>query len=119
MANYIMLNKAIILRCSNCAMNCFYENLLEIAEKEDLKDNEELMKLIAELDQNTYGLGCVGLDITQELHSLVNIKLFARLVEKTIEKIKSDKKCAIEIIEIFVGFSDALNRFIVNQNSTR
>lgn len=116
MANCITLNNKIILRCSNCAMSFFYENMMATALNNGFNKNKKLMEFLEKLDQNMYGLGCVELEITEAIDSIEVAKLFQKLVSKTADKIKSDKSGSPDSIERFENFNIELSKWAPDKN---
>jgi len=112
MANCITLDNKIILRCSNCAMSFFYENMLATAIEEHLDNNIKLMDFLVQFDQNIYGLGCVELEITKIFDSIEIAKLFQQLIEKTTEKIKRENAGSLDSIERFEQFKNDLIKWM-------
>ena len=110
MANYILKHGVEILRCSNWAMEVVYDNLKEIVQSEGL-DNELLIKFLEHLDQNTYGRGCIYIDITDFFNHSSNklpITLLVDLVEKVIKKIKLSNTFDASFINLLEEFKHNL-----------
>ncbi len=110
MGNDITLDKNSIFYCSNFEMNFFHKNLLATAVKEGIK-NKEIIEFIAMLDQNVYW-GCADWEITEEIHSIENVRILQKLVEKTIDKIKQDKNCAQVSIDKYENFNKELIKWL-------
>ena len=110
MGNIIMLEKATVLYSSNFEMNYFHNVLAEIAKNENLT-NKELLDFISSLDQNIYW-GCADREITEEIHSIENMRILQKLVEKTIDKIKQDKNCAQVSIDKYENFNKELIKWL-------
>lgn len=93
MANYILKNDNPILRCSNWAMEVFYERLNTIVHDSGIND-ETLNDFLEHLNQEIYGHGTIYIEITNYFDDYdskkLPLKLFYELVDKTIEKIKSE-----------------------------
>jgi len=100
MGNYIVKNEETLIRLNNWGMDKFYAQLLEAATAIGCDDNEQLMEFIERLDQDTYGRGCIYVDIT-ELNEK-NKKILKGLVERVIKKIKQKDGTPDEYIELFL-----------------
>lgn len=90
MANYILKNDKVILRCSNWAMEVLYENLLKAANDLKLTTNSSLMSFIEKLDQNTYGRGSIYVDLARLTYMPKMLETISILASHAIEKIKKN-----------------------------
>lgn len=106
MANYILKKDAPILRCSNWAMDVLYENLHAMIFNNDLLfQNDQFEKFILKLNQETYGRGCIYVDIIDYIDEK-NLQNFAMLVNKVIEKIKKTQKYDDDLIALLHNFKE-------------
>jgi hypothetical protein len=104
--NYILKNDAILLRVNNLAMRFFYQNLIEVATEQGFLNNVEIAEFVSVLDQETYGFGTIFVELGESIHSQQMLELLQQLVSKTVEKIKQEKKCAQELIDLFEEFKN-------------
>ncbi len=109
MANYILRNDEVILRCANWAMDVLYENLLAIAHKENFLHNSVVMSFISLLDQDTYGRGCIYVNIADVFKDNKNdLSIFVKILTNVIETIEKESNYPSELIEWFKNFRDKL-----------
>ena len=114
MGGSIRLNNVNVLFCGNCAMNYLHESLLAVAKEEHFDENQRLMDFISMLDQNVY-FGCADWDIVEELPSIDDIKLFDKLLGKTIEKMRQEKVCRPVTLELFENFKNDLSKWLADK----
>jgi hypothetical protein len=86
MANLILKNDEVILKCANWALDLLYKNILEIIQEKKIEVDEQLNDFLSRLDQDVYGLGSIYLDVMVLDES--NRDKLQFLTEKAIEKIK-------------------------------
>lgn len=108
MGNYVFIKGKIFLRCNNRAMNFFYENILAVAHEMQLDNNPIIMGFIAALDQDTYGLGCIFIDLVNFIKSSSDLGLLKELVKNTVKKIAKEKICTPESLMDYQDFNDKL-----------
>lgn len=85
MANAIYKNNAVILHCSNGLIEALYENLLFIAQQQNIT-SDPLLNFIESLNQEDYGRGCVGGDIENFFDNKQDLIVLAELVGLAIDK---------------------------------
>lgn len=111
MANYIFKRGVDILRCSNWAMEAFYEKLKKIIELRKLENNEIIMDFIEQLDQNIYGRGGVFVEITDYFDNSANklpLNLLFELVDETIENMKREGTFESSYIDLLEEFKNKI-----------
>jgi hypothetical protein len=84
MANRLQRGDKTIWRCSNGLLEVMYTTLVTLANNEPSTLSNSIKDLIDHLDQETYGYGCIYLDLDDYLSTAKEWKDFALLVKKAI-----------------------------------
>ena len=107
MANYILKNNEVILRCNNLAMETFHEYLSKAAEEEGILD-EDFILFLERIDQEVYGRGNVYAELKKYLPNEKYQLLLYNLTRKTIDQIKKTGEYSEELIKTFEDFCDKI-----------
>jgi hypothetical protein len=107
MANYILKNNIVILRCSNWVMDLMYNNLRESLNHKKLEDNQPLINFVNALNQEDYGRGCIYVDINNFFDAnSSNGSLFREILEHAINKIENDASIDLNVIDLLQTFKN-------------
>lgn len=94
----VFLNKNLLLHLKNTLFDALYKNIIEIIESENIILEPSMQKLLNDLDQETYGYGCVYADVAEHLKTRDEFSLLANLIKKALDKEQSsDYKFSKEV----------------------
>ena len=108
MANYILKNDNVVLRCSNWAMEVLYENLSNFYTKENLK-NKKLKEFINALDQNIYGRGAIYIELLNYFdmkQDKITLEKLHELLSKVIKNVRQEKTFDPSLMKILEQFKN-------------
>ncbi len=110
MANYILKNGEIILRCSKATLEFLHDYILKVIKKEETP--QEIQNFIEQIDQEVYGRGVIYLEIADIIKSKKNISMLHNLVSKVIFEIQKSEVFSLEnekrIMKNLTNFRDSL-----------
>jgi len=117
MANTIYKHDKILLKCANTVTDSIYQALHKTSIEKNIPPNSNIFNFIEQLNQDTYGLGCVSIDIDNYLISTQDLILFADLLRDTIQ-ISEEKYAWSEITKHYAQqLYDNLMQEIFNQQN--
>lgn len=107
MSNIILQNKQLILKCSNGLLDLLY-NHLNIIIDDELIHNAVVRDFVHHLDQQTYGLGCIFIDIKDFFKKRHDMILFIHILNEAINSANKEKSIDADNLTRINNFTNNL-----------
>lgn len=103
--NHIYYRNMEIFSGNNGSFDAMWESLLEFAKKKNYLEKEELMSFLDSINQEKYGRGTIGSDITKYFsHQSNDLICLDELLEDTIRKMNNNPLIKKEHANFYISF---------------